>query len=294
MEVQADRHELPSDPKALQQVTLGELVARYRDTVSSAKRSYDREWFMLSTLLAHPIARKRLSEVTGSDFAAYRDERLRDIKSGSVKRELAPVRHLFEIARDEWGLPIKDNPLAKLQFKGADLRRERRLRPGELDKLIEAARSRKNPLIAAIICLAVETGMRRGEILSIRRSDIDAEKRTLLIRQTKNGHSRTIPLPKGALAILQQCDGQDRVFPMAPNAFRLAWERVRGRAGIADLRFHDLRHEAISRFFEMGLNAAEVALISGHRDMRMLARYTHPQRQLIGQKLDAAAAARNG
>jgi len=288
MEVQADRHELPSDPKALQQVTLGELVARYRDTISSQKRSSDREWFMLSTLLAHPVSRKRLSEVTGSDFAAYRDQRLQDIKPASVKRELAPVRHLFEVARDEWGLPIKENPLARLQFKGADRRRERRLRPRELDRLIEAAKVRRNSLVVPIIRLAVETGMRRGEILSIRRSDIDAVNRTLLIRETKNGHPRTIPLTKGALAVLQHCPGEDRVFPMTPNAFRLAWQRVKARAGIEDLHFHDLRHEAISRFFEMGLNATEVALISGHRDMRMLARYTHPQRQLISQKLDRA------
>src|SRR5262245_33286242 len=88
MEAQAGKHAPPSDRKALQQVTPAEFVARYRDTISSAKRSSDREWFMLSTLLAPPLARKRVSEVTGSDVAAYRDE-------------LAPVRHLFELARDE-------------------------------------------------------------------------------------------------------------------------------------------------------------------------------------------------
>jgi len=197
MEVQADRHELPSDPRVLQQVTLGELylVTRYRDTIASKKRSYDRERFMLSTLLAHPICRRRLSEVTSAHFAAYRDERLQDIKPVSVKRELAPVRHLFEIARNEWRLPIKENPLARLQWKGADQRRERRLRPGEFDRLIQAATACQNRLIVPIIRLAVETGMRRGEILSIRRSDIDAHNRALLIRETKTGHSRTIPSP---------------------------------------------------------------------------------------------------
>jgi integrase len=75
---------------------------------------------------------------------------------------------------------------------------------------------------------------------------------------------------------------------MSANAFRLAWERVKKRARVDDLHFHDLRHEAISRLFEIGLNPPEVALISGHRDLRMLARYTHPQRQLINRKLDAA------
>jgi integrase len=73
---------------------------------------------------------------------------------------------------------------------------------------------------------------------------------------------------------------------MSANGFRLAWERVRWRAGIPDLRFHDLRHEAISRFFERGLSVPQVALISGHRDPRMLFRYTHPAREAILKKLD--------
>ena len=64
-------------------------------------------------------------------------------------------------------------------------------------------------------------------------------------------------------------------FPVTPNGFRLAWDRLRRRAGLSDLRFHDLRHEAISRFFELGLNIPEVAVISGHKDPRMLFRYTH-------------------
>jgi len=72
---------------------------------------------------------------------------------------------------------------------------------------------------------------------------------------------------------------------MSANAFRLSWERVRKRAGISDLHFHDLRHEAISRFFELGLSVPEVALISGHRDARMLFRYTHPMRETILKQL---------
>jgi integrase len=73
---------------------------------------------------------------------------------------------------------------------------------------------------------------------------------------------------------------------MSGNAFRLAWDRLRARAGLADLHFHDLRHEAISRFFEKGLSVPEVALLSGHRDARMLFRYTHPEREKIIRKLE--------
>jgi hypothetical protein len=130
MEVRADRADLPADPKALHQIRLGDLVVRYRDSVSVHKRSYDKERFFLRTFLAHPICRKRLSELRTDDFAAYRDERLKQIKPASLKRQLEPIRHLFEIARKEWGLPIRENPLNKLQLKAPDQRRVRRLRDG--------------------------------------------------------------------------------------------------------------------------------------------------------------------
>jgi integrase len=287
-EVQVDRRDMPVDPKALQQVTLGELVTRYRDTVSVHKRGYDVERIVLNVFLLHPICRRRLSEITAAHFARYRDERLKEVKPTTLKRQLGPIRNLFNVAREEWDLPIRDNPLAKLQFKATDQRRERRLRPGELDKIIKAAETCRNKLIRPIILFALATAMRRGEILAVRQQHIDLIARSLLIRETKNGYSRIIPLSNEAIALLHDYDGegQDRVFPVTANAFRLAWNRVRTRAKVNDLRFHDLRHEAISRFFEMGLTTPEVALISGHRDMRMLFRYSHALRENIIIKLN--------
>jgi integrase len=73
------------------------------------------------------------------------------------------------------------------------------------------------------------------------------------------------------------------------DAFRLAWERVRRRADLQDLHFHDLRHEALSRFFEMGLTTPEVASISGHRDLRMLFRDSHPMRQRVLEVINRAS-----
>lgn len=117
---------------------------------------------------------------------------------------------------------------------------------------------------------------------------------------TKNGEARTVPLSPKAMLLLEglhqarQRPSQglggascDLVFPISANAFRLAWERVRKRAGVVDLRFHDMRHEAISRFFEMGLRP-EVALISGHKDARMLFRYTHLRAVDVARKLGSS------
>ncbi len=270
MEVQADRCDLPPDPKTLDSIRFADLVRRYRDSVSPRKRGHESERYILTAFLAHPISCKPLSQLRTEDFALYRDQRLRTIKAVSLKRQLAIIHDLFEIARYEWGLPIRENPLDKLNLEFRPERRERRLRLGELEKLIAAA---------------------RGEILAIEWEHIDFKDRILLIPRTKNGHSRTIPLTRTAIQILQSLPGTegDHVFPITANAFRLAWERVKRQAGIEDLRFHDLRHEAISRFFEAGLNVPEVALISGHRDPRMLFRYTHPLQKQIAVKLEAFA-----
>ncbi len=132
--------------------------------------------------------------------------------------------------------------------------------------------------------------MRRGEIVSAQWADVDLENRTLHIPITKNGHARTIPLTPAAVIILNTLPRQSEcIFPMSGNAVRLAWERLKRREGITDLRFHDLRHEAVSRFFEMGLTVPEVALISGHRDARMLFRYTHLRAEDVGKKLRDAS-----
>lgn len=137
-----------------------------------------------------------------------------------------------------------------------------------------------------LIALAIETGMRRGELLSIRWQDVDQIAGTIRILKTKDDHPRTIPLTPKAVEILTSLERKDaRVFPVTTNAVRRAWGRLRRRAGLEDLRLHDLRHEAVSRFFEYGLTVPEVALISGHRGPRMLSRYTHLRPEKIAEKL---------
>ncbi len=180
MEVLADRGDLPADPAALRSVTLGQLVERYRDAVSPKKRTYKAERLVLNAFMRHPICRRPISDITTAHFAAYRDERLRDIKPASVKRALVPIHNMYEVARSEWYLPIRENPLSKLKFGDSDQRRERRLRPGELEALVEAAKLTRNKFVLPIVTLALETAMRRGEMLAIRKQHINLDKRTLL------------------------------------------------------------------------------------------------------------------
>ena len=278
-ETEADRGALAPDATCLRRLTLGELVERYRDTVSVGKRGHDVERVVLNAFLRHSICRKPLSNVTSEDFAAYRDERLNKVSTSTLRREFSSIHHLFEVARDEWCLPLQSNPLDRVRVGPAPNGRERRLKPGELEKLVEAGQSCRNRWVLPVILFAVETAMRRSEVLAVRWEHVRDEEQSLLIPQTKNGYSRIIPLSPGALELLSGLPViEDRVFPITAIALRLAWDRIKRRACVADLHFHDLRHEAISRFFERGLTLPEVALISGHRDARMLFRYTHPAR----------------
>jgi len=221
------------------------------------------------------------------DFAAYRDERLETVKPSSVRREFDILRSVFEIARREWGYPLP-NIVTEIKVSGASTHRERRLREGEFERLMKAARECRSDTIGRIIVFALETGMRRGEILAVEWGHIDWSEPSLLIPKTKNGHARIIPLTNKALTILERIRkaGVEKPFPITANALRMSWDRLRRRAGLTDLNFHDLRHERISSLFELGLSVPEVALVSGHRDLAMLNRYTHPQRKIIWNKIN--------
>lgn len=139
------------------------------------------------------------------------------------------------------------------------------------------------------LTLAIETGMRRSELLALRWSRIDLHRKTAHLPETKNGLDRTVPLTPLAVrtleALRQDSDGHGCVFAANSNAVHQAWVRHVARAGLCDFRLHNLRHEAVSRFFELRLTSAEVALISGHRDPRMLARYTHLRPEVVASKL---------
>jgi integrase len=285
-EAELDRGAPPIDTRMLRSITLHDLLERYRQTVTPRKRGATRERYKLRVLLRHPIAHLSLDRLTTSEIASFRDERLAVVKADTVRRELAILHHCLRLACDEWGIPMRSNPVAEIKLPSPGWPRDRRVGTEELQRLLGACTS-GSKWLPTIIGLAIETGMRRGELLAIRWTDVDLCARTVRLTKTKNGHPRTVPLSSVAVRLLENTPRiDDRVFPITPNAVRLAWERLRRRAGVTGLRFHDLRHEAVSRFFERGLNMPEVAAISGHRDARMLMRYSHPRPEAIAQKLD--------
>ena len=185
---------------------------------------------------------------------------------------------------------MSSNPVDRVTMPPSSTPRNQRLEDGEFERLEEAAKKTKNPYIWPVIVFTIETDMRRGKMLGLRWEHVNLNRRIAYLPLTKNGSSREVPLStKSAQVLAKQQQRKDTTspFPVTSNGFRLAWERLRRRAGLSDLRFHDLRHEAISRFSELGLNIPKVAVISGHKDPRMLFRYTHLRAADLVDKLVA-------
>ncbi|KAB7738377.1 tyrosine-type recombinase/integrase [Parvibaculum sedimenti] len=196
------------------------------------------------------------------------------------------MQHVIQVAQRTWRIPLRDNPVKMIDKPKLPQGRDRRLKDGEFDGLIKAARRARNPHMEPLIRLAIETGMRQGELLKLRWIDVDLKARTAFLPMTKNGCRRTVPLSTEALEVIKRLPRTDeRLFPTTTEAVKRAWMRIRRKIDARDLRFHDLRHEAASRFFEKGLNVPEVALITGHRDGRMLFRYTHLKAEDVAKKL---------
>lgn len=289
-EARLDRGEEVFDRSILQSVTLGELLKRYQAEVSSQKRGAEAEQLRLGKIRRDKIAGLSLLKLTPGHLAQFRDRRLRDAKPATVHRELALISHALDTGHREWGLILPKNPAKQIAKPSANAARDRRLLPGEYERILQALAQTRNGEVVLAIELAIETGLRRGELLSLTWENVDLDARVAHIPLTKTGVPRTIPLTNGAMRTLApKAKTCGKVVELTGNALRKSWNRVLQRAGITDLRFHDLRHEAISRFFEIGLSLPEVALISGHRDPRMLLRYTQLRASDLARKLEGRA-----
>lgn len=287
MEAELDASLLPVDYRKLEETTLRDILVRYREEIVPTKRGRDIETIIIDAFLRNPIAQLTLDRLTPQAFASYRDARLETVRPATLLRELGIVQHAIDMATKEWGFPPIANPVKGIRKPKLGAGRNRRVSPEEISTLLEGAKRSRNPHLAPTIILAVETGMRRGELLGMQWGDLDLQQRILLIPKTKNGHPRRIPLTSKAAETLQALHdrSESRPLPISEDSLKKAWQRLLKRVGIEDLRFHDLRHEAVSRFFELGLSMPEVALISGHRDPRMLFRYTHLDPKKIVEKL---------
>ena len=261
-------------PKDQRYSTIGDLMKTYLEKTTPRKKGAEPETRRLKRLLKEKsLMAIKLDEAKPHHFAEFRDKRLQD-GNRAAQYDLVLLRHAWNIARIDWGWDLADNPLTLIRFPRNNPPRERRLRKGEYERLLHAHSKTKSWYLWPIIEVAIETCMRRGEILSIKWENVDFERKKVLLPNTKNGRARWVPLNSKTIGIIKDIPKiDDRIFPITDTAFRQAWDRLRKRAEINDLTFHDLRHEAISRLFENGMNIPQVMAISGHQTVSQLFRY---------------------
>jgi len=254
-----------------------EALIRYRDEVVPHKRSKDMETKLIGYILTEGFVNYGINLVDRSLIASYRDRALRSLKSSSVNRRLAIISHFFTICKKEWGYDVS-NPVLSIRRPTNPEPRDRRFTHEELQKIFTC--NRTSSRMKFIIKLALETGLRRTELASIKLEHIKGNTLKIPVAKTK---PRTIPLTPEAVQLLKN----NLPIGMSSNAIRLAWVRICRRHNIEDARFHDLRHEALSRFFEVkNLNVPEVQLISGHLEPRTLMRvYANLRPQDLANKL---------
>jgi integrase len=259
-----------------ERTTFEELLVRYEKEVSPLKKGYIQELSKLQVIKRAGISKYSVAKIGGKELAEYRDARLEKVSPKTVRNDLVLIGHVFKVAMQDWGMVLPHgNPIdAVRKPKVGNNKRDRRLVGFEEELLIEGCRAYGGE-IESIVLLALETGMRRGEIAALTWSNINKD--FVHLPDTKNDEPRDVPLSTRARKVLsdlpRRLDGQ--VFTMKPDSITRAFDRICKRLKIEGLRFHDLRHEATSRFFELGLNPMQVSAITGHKTIQMLSRYTH-------------------
>ncbi len=167
-EQELDRAGLAYDPSCLERMTVADLLRRYLAEITPNKRGRASEAKRIEVFLRENWANLCLARITPQTFTQHRDKRKHQVEAGTVIRELGLLHAVFEVARREWDLPLAENPLAKVRKPKAAAGRSRRLAADELSALLAACDEGRNDWLKPGILLAIETGMRRGEMLNIR------------------------------------------------------------------------------------------------------------------------------
>jgi integrase len=241
---------------------------------------------------------RKLSSIRKQDVLMLKEDLLKAGRAAStVNHYINTISQLYQVGINEWELKLI-NPTTGIKRMTEPQGRMKRLLPEAENILLRHSLESTTLPLSSIIVVAVETGMRSAEILAMRWEDVDLKNRKVLLRHTKNGESRIVPLTsraKDEFEKLVSSQDSELVFPYCRWQVRRQYIKAVAKAkstheGLQnpfhDLRFHDLRHEALSRLSDKGLNVIELAHISGHKTLSMLRRYTHPCHEILLKKID--------
>lgn len=266
-------------------IPFGDLLDRYGKEVSSHKKGWRSEIVRIDRIRREPIAQIAIGDLATADFADWRDMRLRRVKGASVRRELEQMSAVLKRARSEWGL-MDHNPLDGLARPKSSAPRNRLPTDKEIEALRLSAGEDLNNKTARVFhawLFAIETGMRAGEIAGLRSEHVTG--RVARLPETKNGTARDVPLSKEALRLLGELPDFDPVFGLTSDQISALWRKLRDRANIKNLTFHDSRHCAVTRLSKK-LDVLDLARMIGHRDIRMLMIYYETTADELAGRLD--------
>jgi integrase len=269
--------------------TLGECLDRYIEEYIPRLKHPNVMIYRARALKKRNIALRIMATIRAKDIADYRREREAEgVKNATILYDLALLSRLFNFARSDWGMESLQNPVSLISKPKPDKGRERRLEIGEEERLLQFSPKYFRP----VILFALATAMRREEIASLKWNNVNLDNRSILLTDTKNNETRTVPLSKEAVNILKNIlkkEDKELVFSIKAQVFTNTMNETCKKAGIENLRFHDLRHEAISRLFEnTDLDLMEIRAITGHKTLQMLVRYTHLRTARLADRLAGA------
>jgi integrase len=277
-------------------MTVSEALERYCKEVSILKKGHGQEKYRVEQIRRSTLGEKIVRQVTSVDIATYRDGRLAELNprtlkplsTSTVRLEMSLLSHFFDIGKIEWGI-CDLNPVSNVRKPKSPPGRDRRLTPREDRLILRYAYQHVNKDLYSIVVLALETCMRQGEILKLQWEHINLKSRIAHLPETKNGTKRDVPLSlKARDALIRMgVKNSGTVFRYGGHGLKSTWRFMMIKLGIEDLHFHDMRHEAISRLFELGtLSVMDIAAISGHKSLAMLKRYTHLDAAKLVRKLE--------
>ena len=247
-------------------------------------RSGANEQYPLKVLANSWLGGVLLEELSIRHFALWRDERLSKVKPNTIMRELRVLRVLLDWAKDELNCQLSSNPARALKVRGTSDARSPFITPSQQKSLLIALDQSRNPNHKRLTQLALATGMRRSELLSMEWGGLDLDNKLVHLSRKDcaatgiQTSQRIVPLSPQSIELLRRYPKtSNKVIELSVGAARHGFSRARTIAGLPNLRFHDLRHIAISTMWSEGMNALEISAASGHKDLRMLMRYSHYQ-----------------
>lgn len=252
-------------------VPFKKLCKRYLDYAKNNKRSWARDQQSINHFLKH-FKNKTLQQINPWVIEKYKSDRKKEVKPSTINRELGTLSNMLNKAVD-WGM-IKFSPFKGIRRFRVSNVNLRIISDEEFNKLYESSSLDLKPIL---LC-AISTGMRRGELLNLKWNDTNLNNGYILVRDSKNYESRTIPINATllkALSDLKKYSQSDYVFE-GRKTIKKVWTNTLKKSGIAHCRFHDLRHSFASRLVMAGVDLVTVAELLGHKDITMTKRYSHP------------------